>query len=461
MTSISYPKERAIPSLAPTATFSPARAEPAAPASSPLWPVVVLTYLLLLPSELRIMMGTFVMFPFRLFLILSLPWVVREFTNGKAKFGLGDLLVCVMIYWILFAMIITQGLERAISNGGSSAVDIGLTYFVGRCCINSMHSMKRYLELVAPAYFLAGLTVMAECLSGNVFVRPFFSKVFGVSDLLYTGLDGGNFKVENPDSLVQLRLGLARGGGPFPHPILAGLQLASLLPLYIFCPLPMRSRALGIAAAVFSVGSISSAAFISLFLTIFLIGYEYSSKFAPELNWRRFINITLIFMGILQIFTNSGVVGFVVNRLSFDHWSAYYRTLIWQYGSAAVRKNPWFGIGYGYWDRPSWMTPSVDNYWLNVAMNYGLPEAISRMAVIVIAIHGAAKLMKFRQEKDRELNLGLIISIAIMTLMGFTVAYWGTTQCWYFLLIGMLVGLKDEFAAMKPGSHVPSQHGTA
>lgn len=395
----------------------------------PMWPAVVMTYLLFLPTEVEFTLGTWVLFPYRTFLICCLPLIFREIVNNRVKLGYVDIIVGAMLYWILFALIITEGFAKAIANGGASVIDIGLAYFLARCTLTSSDHVDRFLRAVAPGYLIAGCSIVVETVSGQYIIRPLFAKIFGST--------GPN----NLLILTSARLGLLRGNGPFAHPILGGLQLASLLPLYVFSRLPQATRIMGIVAALLSIATLSSSAVLSLIIAVMLIAYEYGTVITSTLTWRRMLYTLFIMVFVLQIFTKGGVMGIVVNFLTFDKWTAYYRMLIWQYGSITVIKHPWVGIGFEDWERPSWMAPSIDNYWLYIAINYGIPEALARFFIPIFAAALASVAMIGHAVRDRRAVLGFTIAISILTLMGFTVSYWGVTQTWYFFLLGGAVAL--------------------
>ena len=48
-----------------------------------------------------------------------------------------------------------------------------------------------------------------------------------------------------------------------------------------------------------------------------------------------------------------------------------------------VARHPIFGIGLGDWERPSWMSDSMDNFWLVVAVRYGLPAFLMLVALLL------------------------------------------------------------------------------
>src|SRR5690606_18141321 len=52
----------------------------------------------------------------------------------------------------------------------------------------------------------------------------------------------------------------------------------------------------------------------------------------------------------------------ILMSFAFEPDSAFFRLLIWTYGTLSISNHPWFGVGTGAWDRPSWMGPSIDMF---------------------------------------------------------------------------------------------------
>jgi hypothetical protein len=79
-------------------------------------------------------------------------------------------------------------------------------------------------------------------------------------------------------------------------------------------------------------------------------------------------------LGIFQLGYPGGFYGFIVDNLTFNPLSGAGRMEILVYGSQTVARHPIFGIGLTGWtDRPWWRPSSVDNFWMVIAMRYGLP----------------------------------------------------------------------------------------
>lgn len=395
-----------------------------------IW-AILLAYSLLIPEQIFIYLFNFVLFPYRLLLICMIPGILSSFVNGTVRGRVSDIVILTAMIWIVTALSFTIGIDRALANGGASALDIGASYFAARCTITSGERARLLLVRIGPAFLIAGISIIVETASGRYILQPFVASLLGVK------LEGPLF------ASVSGRLGLIRGTGPFGHPILAGLQLASVLPLFLLARMKLVPRSVGVVAAVFSLGTVSSSALIALILAVVLVSYEYIGSLVKSLTWKLLVIGTGLGAVALQLFTRGGIVGIVVNFLTLDKWTAYYRTLVWQYGVMNVAMHPWLGNGFSDWIRPAWMPVSIDNYWLLMAMTYGVPEAVMRISLPILVVFAAGSRMASMDMADRRVLLGFSITIVILTLMAFTVAFWGVTQAWYYFLIGTTLSLAE------------------
>lgn len=423
-----------------TALCAPPRAARPATASAavPVWPVVLFTYLLLLPPQSALNIGGFVVPFYRALLMGAAPWLIYSIPRQRIRLCAADWFLLLAVAWIFISLSQTESSDRILKNGGALFFDIGAAYFMGRVSLANTRSLRVFLILVAPGYLVAGLLVFLEAVTGHYFVQPFFIGIFG------SGGENATF------SIADRRLGMLRGVGPFAHPILAGLDLACLLPLYALSGIRRWPRAAGLWAAMLSLFTLSSAAVLALGIQAALMGYNALTTRFRDISWAAFVKCLFALVVFLQVFTKSGPVGLAIRFLAIDKWTAYYRTLIWQYGSITVNNHPWFGIGFEDWPRPAWMPGTVDNYWLLVAMQYGVPGVIPRALLVIYAIVGTSLAASRQTGADRDLVRALAISLALLALMAFTVAFWGNAQSWFYLIVGIAVA-----QARRP-SHQPA-----
>ena len=436
-------------------TTPPLAAASPAPAASKvqvaIWPIVIVMYATLLPREVRITLGELYFFIDRIALIAVLPWMLRKIFDGAIRLVLPDFLVLLMAAWEVAAMIRSLGLIDGLQNGGSTALDATAGYFLARISFRSLDDIRRALLLLVPGFALAGALIVIESVTGRLIVRPAFASIFG--SLAYSG--GTDVVTERLEG--NLRLGLLRGLGPFQHPILGGLQMATLLPLYWFTGLRGWPRVIGTASALTALFTISSAAIIALVLGVAMITYDIVSRHVRELSWPVFTMLAIVGVLLVEAASGSGVIGLIVRFATLDSSTAYYRLLIWEFGSASVMKSPWFGIGLAGYDRPVWMSSSsVDNHWLLWAMRYGLVPAVALFMACITALLALGRSASATRGPDAAFFRGIAMCLAIMIIMMWTVTLQGGTLVWFTLLLGAAVACAQQ-AYRRPLARAPKR----
>jgi hypothetical protein len=137
---------------------------------------------------------------------------------------------------------------------------------------------------------------------------------------------------------------------------------------------------------------------------------------------------------IIDLFSNRTPFHVVVTYLTFSTGSAYNRLLIWEYGTAEVWRHPFFGIGFADWVRPAWMSGSMDNFWLVIAVRYGMP-AFLLLAAAFVSMIGALGRLRIDRGKNH-CRSGLFVSLGGLIVAGCTVDYWNAIYCWLLFMLG-------------------------
>ena len=94
-----------------------------------------------------------------------------------------------------------------------------------------------------------------------------------------------------------------------------------------------------------------------------------------------------------------------------------------------------FGIGFGDWLRPTWMSDSMDNFWLLTAVRYGLPALLFLAAAIIVLALRQVRANANDAEVNRHRMAWLAITIGI-AVSGITVHLWNAVFAYFFFLIG-------------------------
>jgi hypothetical protein len=410
-----------------TASFGVVPVRPAI--GLPLYLLVGLFYLMLLPEQANLEIGGVLLPPFRIFLIVTFLYLLMQAVRGTFRLTWPDVLIAFACGWVWLASYMTGSLTEAVIQGGAHTVDIGLAYLSARIAIRSPRDFRVFLILAAPGVAIMGTLVFLESISGRLIVQPLLAQLTGAPNRLG----------------AEVRLGLTRGAASFPHPILAGIFLASFLPLYLMSGIRGWPRMVGAIGALGGFFTMSSAALLGLVMGAVTVLYEGLTRHFAQLNWRLFLMAMLALYAVVELTSNSGFFDLMARYASFNTVSAYTRVLIWEFGSQNVIDHPVFGIGYDDWERPSWMqwenSFSVDNFWLLSAMRFGLPMAVP----IALATFAAVAMLAVRSVEhsaiDARLLRGVAIALALFALGAISVALWMNALIWFFVLLGMAVSL--------------------
>ena len=389
----------------------------------PVYAAVLLGYILLLPPQLNLNLMGSVLPPYRLFLIPSALFIAASYFQGRWRFVWPDMMVLGATAWICLALFQTTERFEAFTASFAQFTDIALAYLFARSVFTSLRDLRIFLLLMSPGLGIIGAIMIVESVTNTHILQPFFA------DLL-----GQRYNVR-----FDQRLGLMRARGPFPHPILAGIFMASFLPLYFLSGLKRWPWIVGVAASCASFFTVSSAALLALTAGSGLVLYNWLSERFLQLSWKLFFFASATVIFVLELGSNSGSFNLLMRFGSLNSYSAYNRVLIWRYGTQNVEKNPWFGIGYEDWERPDWMVASIDHYWLILAIQYGIIPPVLIALALIAAVVAVMRRSATANPIDARFMRGIAIAVSVFALGAVSVALWLQVQVWFFMLIAITV----------------------
>lgn len=391
---------------------------------------VFLGYILLLPSQFNISIGSTTLQPFRFILIPSILIVVAMGFRGRIDIRWPDILVLFATTWVCIALFVTTEATEALTAAFAQSTDMAAAYFFARVTIRNLRDLRVFLVFMAPAIAVVGGIMIIESVTRSPIIGP-----------LASDLTGRPFRYGS-----GLRMGLLRAPGPFPHPILAGVFLASFLPLYLTVGLRGWPKWAGIFAAFTSFFTVSSAALLALTAAITLGAYHWLSERISILTWKVFFLASAVFVFVAEA-TGAGTYRMLIKYGSLNSSSAYNRIRIWQYGTDNVEKNPWFGLGYADWERPEWMSASLDHFWLNMAVRFGaLPPIVVLFAVFLIILY-LIRASMHAPTIDRRALVGLGITVSVFAFGAMSASLWGSVLVWFFALLGLAMSISLSYLA--------------
>jgi len=398
------------------------------------WPILCMIIGIIAPIEFSPILGTLTLMPHRCaILIFIIPALIKVFSGKDIKWAHYDVLFVLYGCWVLFSFMMHLEMNAGLATGGSLMLECLGGYIIARAYIRSYDDFMATLNGLFYSICFVGLLALPEAVSGFHYVHIWLRGI-------------GTVAVAAND---EVRWGLHRSYATFNHPILYGAYCASLLSMIWFTetrPGTRLGKAVSLCVATFF--GLSSAPLNTLVMQSLLGGIHRGTKRFP--NRVKIFGIFLLIVYILlALFSDKSPIAQIVTRISIDPETAYYRTLIWGFGMDNVWANPWLGLGLDPWVRPAWMpSDSVDAYWLNVAMQMGLPAIILLIAAIwtlIARVHKRGPGQRPHQEQRAA--IGWTLSFIAFTLAGMTVHYWNSTHTYLFFLLGMSGWLADPAPA--------------
>ncbi len=431
----SYPVNAAPASRRPVArAAAPARGD----ALMQIFPLALLIYsVILLPPEAQFQFSGVNLPIYRIVILALIPLMIGRFASGRAKVGVADWLMLAISAWMIFSFVHVYGIESGIVRGFGVVVDTAGAFLVARVSIDSTTALRRLLIVIAPGMLLAGLEILIESVTHRAIVRPAFAAVFGYVANYEGGQVVGAFDFSGPQ---EIRLGLLRAWGPFPHPILGGIILTSMLPLWLMGGIRSWPRLAGLISALLGLFTISSAAFLALAMGLAFCSFDRFKRHIPSVRWPLIATVMMLALLAVQLASKNGVVR-VLARLTLDPQTAYYRILIWRYGLRSVAEHPVYGIGFKTYERPSGMTSSIDAHFLLLGVRNGVVAPVLLLTVFFVTMIRLGQRSTRVGGSDGNLFVAVNFMLVVLLISGLTVTFFGSANVWLMAIVGICATL--------------------
>ncbi|MGJ5620528.1 O-antigen ligase family protein [Sulfitobacter sp. MF3-043] len=374
---------------------------------------------------------------YRLYLLVAAFPVVIGWMKGNAgPIRSADILVIAAALWMAAALFINHGIAAQWEFSGMLVVETVVPYLTARVLIRDYASFRTFVWWYFTIVLLLLPFALFENLTGKSVLLDLFRPVFQVY-----------YKVNQ-----EPRMGLFRAQVSFPHSILFGAFCASAFALSWYVLSHEKGifkriiRPFLVGTAVFS--SLSSGAFLAIILQAFLTAWDEILKSIKN-RWKIFAIIFSILYIILELASNRNAFQIIASELTFSSGSAWNRIHIFNNSIDDIFGNPFFGIGLKEWTRPSWMKSSVDNFWLLVALRYGIPAFIMLgLAAIMTCWRVGRTPLTGLYARART---GYLIAFASLSMAAFTVHLWDAAYCFLMFLLGCGMWFVDTDQAADVG----------
>ena len=376
--------------------------------------LIVMLVALLLP--IQPLLGGQRLDPYRLvMLVVFFPFVVAMLKRRAGQFTISDGLMGCYALWIVVTLVYHHGMERFSYAAILAAMLLG-GYMAGRLLIRNVQDYRRFIR-----YFLIALLILLpfavyELFTEHMLIAETLGKVFPATAKFY-----------------ETRNGLSRVQVVFPHSILYGLfcsmGFANVLYLYrdqVFGRLSRLALVIGMTYM-----ALSSAPLLAIGLQTLMAAWDKITRG----KWMiLFVGTASIYI-FVSLVSNRGPVIILIEKLTFNPSTAWWRVYIWEYGVQNVMANPFFGLGLNDWARPTWLASTVDNFWLLTAMQAGIPALAFVVLALVINVFRIVR-AKNLTAQARDARTGYLVVLAGSAFTISTVHVWDAMAVFMMFYFG-------------------------
>lgn len=387
-------------------------------------PLLTLITLISLVIPVSFTVGGLLLKPSRVVFLVATPvLLVRLFQGRYGKVTAIDWLVLLHVCWISLAIFVNN-FNVAITFTGSTVVMILGGYLVTRATVRSPDHLAGVALFLALTVLFSLPFALYETRTGRFVIPPLLEMI--------PGLEGPGKVNYRP------RMGLYRVQFIFNHPIHYGLFCSVAFSLcYIGLRQYLSQWSRLVMSAVILVCtflSVSSGPFLSLMVQFFLILWAITMRWMRK-PWKVLIIIVVTLYVIAELASTRPAVYAVVSMLAFSPETANVRKVLLEYGIAQVMRDPILGNGHNSWPLPAYMSGSVDNQWLLLALSYGLPTLISLVLALAILFRRVTSNPSMSPQ-FRDLRTAWMFTMVSLILTLATVAIWSEIQSFFYFIIG-------------------------
>ena len=414
------------------------------------WIVPIFFVVVALPAEFALKIFDATLSPARLFaLFVILPAFAKLLSDRTVRLMAFDYVLFCYLLWLWLAILVNHPLGKGIYLGGSLTAEALGAYAIARAYVRTYEDFARAVGVYFTTILVVAVFAIVESFARLAIIHEIAFRLIGEEVPLWI--------TSNYDAMYD-RLGLFRPFSTFDHCILYGTFCAGATALIYFLSRDQARKWLRLSAVVVAVFfSLSSGPYMGCLMALGLCLWEKVTRPIPN---RVLLTIggLLAVLLVIMIGSNRGLIEILIAS-TLDPKSGYYRLFIWEYGSAAVAQNPLFGISLDKWTRAHFMSTSIDNFWLVMAMLGGLP-AIGALLLFVLSIllrvNRRSTLPELRWRASA--RLGWTFTVLILCVEGLTVHYWGQLYAYFFFMIGLGAWMADTqrgfAAAAEPRQHI-------
>lgn len=378
---------------------------------------------LIIPAIFNI--GSIALTPSKILLLGAVPvLLIRLFRGDYGKMVVPDFMVLLFCFWMSLSVTINHP-TLAIQFVGSNTIILLGGYLVARATIRDRYTAEAFSRFFAAVVIFSLPFALYESATGHATIPTWLNKLPGIRSF--------------DDAYHEPRMGLWRTQWAFAHPIHYGLFCSMAFSLY-FVGLQdtvrfFKRMFVSGTVAFCCFLSVSSGPFFAMIVQLALISYRKGTGWMKS-RWTALWTTIFVLYIPLELLSTNALVYAIAERASFTPQTAYARKVIFEHGTAQIGKTPVFGNGFNEWDLPDYLHGSVDNFWLLLALQFGIPAFAFMMTATVWGLFSAGK-RDF--SKDKFVNTwrrGWIFTMVSIIISLATVAVWAELYTVTMFMIG-------------------------
>lgn len=362
-------------------------------------------------------------------LLLFFPGLYYLFTGRAGRLRLPDFCVIGICVWSSLSFSVVHGLVPMIEAIGILWVETLGAYLLGRCFIRTPEAFYAMVRML----FRLALVILPFAIYEALTDKNLLLALLGKIGPTVT------------DHWMDPRLGFNRVQGPFPHAIHFGVFFLSLTGVIYYALGYGRRWAVRVmqmlSVAFLGAMSLSSGPLVAVMSQLNLILWDGVLKSVRH-RWHVLAGLSALGFVIVDLISTRTPFHVVAQYLSFSPHTAYNRIRIWQFGTDNIFSNPLFGIGNNEWVRPSWMSDSVDMFWILPAMRHGIPVWILWLTLF-FSVFLAVAYRRNLTERVGWYRTGYVVTMFGFFMVGWTVHFWLTTYVFFLFMLGSGVWILD------------------
>lgn len=345
-----------------------------------------------------------------LLIVTAIPCLILWASGHAGKIRVPDFLVLAFCFWCFVSLMVVHGVGSGLQSAGIISVETIGAYFLARVCIKTR---RDFIAMVRTMFWII-LFILPFSIYESVTGRNLLLSLFGL--VLPTQMD----------YFMAPRWGLRRVQSVFDHPILSGVFCSSIFAM-VHLTLGRTgsvARRWTRSAAVFGATflSMSSGPLSGLFMQALLLSWDWLLRKVSYRWWIIVALLSALYIAV-SLGSNQSVFEFYVHYFAFSRDTGWDRIRIWHYGWISVFEHPFFGIGLNEYQRPEWMEPSIDMFWLVNFVCFGYPGGLIMFSVFWWIFIGTA-CAKGLDAETRVHRTGYLISLIGIFVVGWTVHFW-------------------------------------